>query len=80
MIHSANNLVCGREAQCVNVPGSYECSCFAGSVPDPNSAGNACRRTSTCASNEQCVGNAVCGADGNCVCPEPNVGPNCESE
>ncbi len=91
-----NRFVCGRDAQCVNRQGSYACRCRdSGAKFDPATlscvgghgghgtglsvTGDSTTSTSSCSSNDQCVGNAVCSGS-SCLCPSPNVGPNCESE
>ncbi len=84
-----NRLICGREAECVNRPGSYSCRCLGeGGRFDPATLtcigghgghGTGLSVTTSCSSNEQCVGNAVC-SSGACLCPPPNLGPNCESK
>ena len=87
-----NRLICGREADCVNRPGSYVCRCHdEGARFDPatltcvgghgghGTGLSVTGHTTSCSSNEQCVGNAVC-SGGACLCPAPNLGPNCESK
>ncbi|CAG0881855.1 unnamed protein product [Darwinula stevensoni] len=63
--------VCGFGADCVNLPGSYECLCPPGSRGDPYqgvcslAARIECQRDTDCGANERCV------QPGECICPPP---------
>lgn len=64
-------------AICTNVPGTYECSCPDGTVPDPN-PGIKCLEIVKCKIDDECPGNAFCDPeDRKCLCPEPNTGSEC---
>ena len=66
---------CGREAQCRNAPGTFQCTCPNG---EPfNSITRSCSSSVICTNNDNCPGNAIC-SNGACNCPDPNVGPDCE--
>uniref|UniRef100_A0A182M1U8 EGF-like domain-containing protein n=1 Tax=Anopheles culicifacies TaxID=139723 RepID=A0A182M1U8_9DIPT len=63
---------CHDSALCENLPGNYLCSCPAGLVGDPVTAG--CKRSDECISSEDCPSGAVC-IDAHCKnpCAEENV-------
>ena len=55
-------------------------STYLGSVSVPDRPGE-CLSVKVCARDDDCPGNSFCNPPDNvCVCPEPNQGPNCESE
>jgi hypothetical protein len=70
------NDACGAGALCQNIPGSYECECPEGSIPDPDPQ-TKCAGVVTCSGDNDCPGNAVCDNHKRCLCPEPNVGNEC---
>lgn len=60
---------CGYGAECVNKPGSHECSCPVGHTGDPHHgcsrSQQKCIKDSDCSLNENCIQPGVC------VCPVP---------
>lgn len=62
--------ICGYGAECINIPGSFECICPSGYSGDPYNglcapAQKKCVHDGDCSSNEKCV------QPGECVCPPP---------
>lgn len=68
--------LCGTGAVCVNLDGSYECQCPNGTVPEPD-ARTKCVSLLRCSIDDDCPGNSICDPARECLCPEPNVGPDC---
>lgn len=68
--------VCGKGAFCTNTEGSFTCTCPEGTIPDPDPFVE-CVSAVKCTSEKDCAGNAICGQNKRCYCPEPNVGDDC---
>ncbi|KAK2714568.1 hypothetical protein QYM36_008952 [Artemia franciscana] len=73
----SNKEVCGEGAICENVPGSYSCKCPDGLLPNPDPE-TECIVAGRCAIDEDCPGNSLCDPVNKCMCPEPNIGPDCK--
>ncbi|CAB4059875.1 unnamed protein product [Lepeophtheirus salmonis] len=72
--------ICGTDnALCENVEGGYNCKCLNGAQFDSNSLTCPDDSKEKCKNSSECPGNAICKSGGQCVCQEPNVGPNCEN-
>lgn len=67
---------CGKDASCTNLPGSFNCICPGGSIPDPDPF-TKCIKVINCTIDNECPGNSVCSTQKRCFCPEPNVGDDC---
>lgn len=67
---------CGKDALCINLPGSFDCMCPGGFIPEPDPFIK-CTKVINCTADSECPGNSVCGNQKRCFCPEPNVGDDC---
>jgi len=67
---------CGKDALCINLPGSFDCMCPGGFIPEPDPFIK-CTKVINCTADSDCPGNSVCGNQKRCFCPEPNVGDDC---
>lgn len=77
------NNPCGKESQCVNKDGGFECECLPGYQKDPVLGCvdvNECSRDNACAANAKCIN--IPGSY-KCICPQGFVGQgliHCESQ
>lgn len=65
-----NRQVCGYGAECVNLPGGFECHCPTGYGGDPYN-GLCSPAQKRCISDNECSANEKCVQPGECVCPPP---------
>lgn len=61
---------CGYGAECINLPGSFECHCPHGYSGDPYN-GLCAPSQKRCISDNECSVNEKCVQPGECICPPP---------